>query len=422
MGARVRGVRTVEQATCRHWAVNRRRECELPNRQRKPTMHLPAVDWSPLPPPDPALRCVIVMPVRNEAALLPQALAALTAQVEGRDDCEVLVLANNCADDSARQARAFARGCLRCPIHVVEAELPQALANVGVARRELMDEAGRRLAATQRPDGAILSTDGDTRVEPDWLAENLAGLAAGADAVGGRILTDSDLSWPSGIVRLQRLDCAQLLLRSRLESLVDPQPGDPWPRHHQHFGASLAVSAAAYRKVGGEPRVPYLEDEALVVALRREDCVVRHSPAVRVRTSGRLDGRAEVGLSWQLRQWADQSASRLLPLVDDPDRELLNWSLRRQARLAWRSRRRDRPLPLDGLTGALGICPRWAAAAFALDQPFGRLWEEIDRRRLERQGGPALVPLDHAVQRLRQLVRSYRPALAEAALTRTCEP
>lgn len=97
------------------------------------------------------------------------------------------------------------------------------------------------------------------------------------------------------------------LARERLASLLDPDPADPWPRHHQHFCARLAVTAHAYRQVGGVPEVRHLEDEALVAALRREDFAVRHSPLVRVLTPGRLLGRVEVGLAWQLRERRDQA-------------------------------------------------------------------------------------------------------------------
>jgi hypothetical protein len=41
-----------------------------------------------------------------------------------------------------------------------------------------------------RPKGIIASTDGDTFVEPTWLAGILQEIDAGADAVGGRIVAD----------------------------------------------------------------------------------------------------------------------------------------------------------------------------------------------------------------------------------------
>ncbi len=345
------------------------------------------VDWAHLPRPAADLCCVVIVPVRNEARLLPRALRALAAQrgVIG-GSYEVLVLANNCSDDSAQRARAVAADCGGCPIHVAEVAFAAARANVGVARRALMDQAVQRLAAAAK--GVIASTDGDSRVDPDWLARNLAAIARGADAVGGRILTQADRSWPAGIVRLQRLDLARALLRSRLESLVDPDPGDPWPRHHQHFGASLAITARALRRIGGQPIVPWLEDEALVAALRRIDGVVRHDPGVRVRTSGRFEGRAAVGLSWQLRTWAQQMSVHEPHRVVDPDHELARWRARRAARCEWQRRSRD---------------------AVAGDvEPFGTVWEATERRRIAAEGEPPRVPLERALVRLRQLLDAFR--------------
>ena len=84
----------------------------------------------------------------------------------------------------------------------------------------------------------------------------------------------------------------------QLEDQFDPCPADPWPCHHQHYGASLALTVRAYRRVGGLPAVPYLEDEALWQLLLGQGLPVRHSPHVQVYTSARRCGRVEVGLSW----------------------------------------------------------------------------------------------------------------------------
>ena len=64
------------------------------------------------------------------------------------------------------------------------------------------------------------------------------------------------------------LDVGYRLLRSQLESLLDPDPADPWPRHYQMFGASLALTAEIYERVGGLPVLPSLEDVALYRTLK----------------------------------------------------------------------------------------------------------------------------------------------------------
>lgn len=380
------------------------------------------IDWSLLPPPAPTLRCVVVIPVRNEAALLPRTLRALAEQVGVPDGCfEVLVLANNCSDATASRGRNAALSLMlmgrRVPIHVVEVAWPRRRANVGGARRALMDEAARRIARVKRHDGVILSTDGDTRVDPDWLAATLAAIDAGADAVGGRILTETEVGWPAGMVRLQRLDHAYLLLRSRLESLIDPDASDPWPRHHQHFGASLAVRADVYRRIGGLPRVPHLEDAALYHALRRRDLRVRHCPRVRVWTSGRFDGRCEVGLAHQLRIWADQTSEQCEPYVMDPAAEQREWLLRSATRQAWQQCHKGRsdPQALTVLARGLRIARAWVQTELEVDRPFGELWETIGGRRPVDRSRRVGVPLSVAAARFRELIQRCEEASSTSA-------
>lgn len=59
-------------------------------------------------------------------------------------------------------------------------------------------------------------------------------------------------------------------------------------------------------QAGGIPDVRFLDDVASVDACRWADLRVPHSPLARVQTSPRREGRAEVGASWQLRQWGER--------------------------------------------------------------------------------------------------------------------
>jgi glycosyltransferase involved in cell wall biosynthesis len=134
--------------------------------------------------------CVIV-PVRNEAQTLEATLKALTYQIDLKGkkldwQCyEVILLANNCNDNSAEVARCFARLHPELVLHVIELTLSPAEAYIGRVRQILMDEAYRRLIYLGRKQGIIASTDGDSQVTPTWIAANIAEIAAGADAVGG---------------------------------------------------------------------------------------------------------------------------------------------------------------------------------------------------------------------------------------------
>ncbi len=371
-----------------------------------------------LPPPRPELQVCVIIPAKDEAANLPATLAALAAQTDVHGQplpagCfEVLVLANNCTDATATVVRQHARFFPQVVLHVAELCLPPARAHVGRARRLLMDEACARLEQVGAPGGLIASTDADTCVAPTWLAAIQAEIAAGADAVGGRILTEISGEELQPLRRLQTRDTAYRLLCARLEDLVDPNLVDPWPRHHQHFGASLALTTRAYRVVGGLPEVRFLEDEALCQALRRHDLQLRHSPEVQVLTSARHEGRVEVGLSWQLREWVNMSQQHREPHVESPRQLAALWQVRRQLRAYWAGQALQRN---TALAARLGMA---AAALQALVQQvatFGKLWETV--LATAPKAGVTLVPLSLALRELPVLIQAAQAASRVASAT-----
>lgn len=383
--------------------------------------------WQHLPAPASALTISVIIPAKDEAAQLPATLAALAAQttLTGQplpsESYEILVLANNCHDQTAAVVRAFARSHPALRLYVAETTLAPAEAHVGRARRLLMDEACRRLELAVGPRGIIASTDADTRVAPTWLAATLAEFAAGADAVGGRIFPEPVPVQEGGLVRRTHLRDAQYrLLRSHLEALLDPDPADPWPRHHQHFGASLALTVAAYRQVGGLPVVPYLEDEALWQALRRHDLQLRHSSKVCVSTSGRHQGRVAVGLSWQLREWASLLQQQREPLVESGASLVAEWQARRQLRQVWQQARQQvalRPRCSVQLAASLSVPVGALVRELAQAETFGLLWEWVmqHRARWRRQ---RFMPLPLAVAELRQLVAQHAAAASSGLALR----
>lgn len=364
-------------------------------------------------PPRERLQASVIVPVRNEAQRLPATLQALAAQQEP-PDFEVLVLANNCSDDSAAIVRAFAQRHPWLQLQVCEVQLPPQQANVGHARKLLMDEAAQRLLAGRVRGAFIASTDGDTCVAPHWLRNTAREIDRGADAVGGRLLAASDAEPGSNPPRRwQRWDTAYRLACEKLQCLLDPDDADPWPRHHQHFGASLAVRADAYRAVGGVPAgVPWLEDEALVQALRCADRRIRHSCEVRVITSSRRQGRVDVGLSWQLREWDRQAQAHGELMVDDPDDLQCLLLARHCLRGLWRrgfvARADDaawRPL-----AQVLGLSAELLHRQATQAATFGALWRQLQQLRAER--GLAACrpqPVQRALAGLRRLIAEAEP-------------
>jgi len=348
----------------------------LPFKRAKMSPFVPS--FESLPPPSPLLRASVVVPARDEECGVTRALDALAHSCDhlGRrldpHTWEVLLLCNNCRDDTARVARQWSARRPDVALHVVEGWFDKGEANIGTVRRALMDAACARLeslagAALPR---LIASTDADTRVARDWLWENARAIEAGAEAVGGRILVEPDGDRQTR--RTYLFDTAYRLFAARLESALDPQHFDPWPRHFQFFGASLSLTPRAYRKVGGIPSVPCLEDMALERELVRADVPIRHSPRVRAFTSARHNGRVACGLSSQLRQWNELESEEKLWLVPSGEEIAFKARTRHQLFLAFQDKAQT-PVVAD----ALGICPLELRDQLNAATRFGALWEDV---------------------------------------------
>ena len=323
-----------------------------------------------------AVSAVVAIPVRDEAERIADCLVALSRQVGGAPGAApgVVLLVNNTTDRTVEVVSEVRAG-LGMPVVVEEREFPPGLANAGQARKAAM-EAADRLAP---PGAPLLCTDADGLVAPDWLEANLRHLNRGIEAVFGRAEIDAEEAAhiPPALHAADAAECAYARLLDEIEHLIDPDPDDPWPRHTEHSGASIAVSRAAYARAGGIPAVALGEDRAFAAALRRVDARVRHAPEVRVVVSGRILGRAVGGM-------ADTIRRRLVApdvMLDDALEPVAAWvarvKLRRAVRAgfsAWQqgdhARLREvlQAASLDaGRAEALAGC-RW----------FGEVWAEVD--------------------------------------------
>lgn len=400
---------------------------QLSNQLRQPERAAPARSIPHLfdeLPPSPSLRVSVVVPVRNEADHLHQTLDALRNQqysdgsVVPYPDYEVLLLANNCTDQSYELARQYQRCFPDFPLHVATIWLTPDKANIGHVRRLLMDEACRRLLTTGNRLGIIASTDGDTVVDRHWISQTIAEIERGSDAVGGRILTNrrnrltreaptvGEQECPDAVRRYHLLDVMYRHLVARVEAILDPAPNDPWPRHFQHFAASLAVTCATYLKAGRLPEVVCMEDEAFYQALLRVDAKIRKSPLVKVVTSTRTQGRVAVGFSWQLNQWAAMTTTRQLPLVEGADVVLSRFRYRRQLRDCWQTMAHtDQRACLLTMANALQIDADWLCHETALNQYFGQFYENVVKQSPVLRQPPSLVPVTTAIRELRDFLQ-----------------
>ena len=312
---------------------------------------------------------VVAIPARNEAERIGPCLEALDAQVGAQVD-HIVLLVNNSDDGTAGLARAASirPGTV---LHVLERTLPPDQATAGHARRLAM-AAAARLAG---PGGMLLTTDADGQVDPDWLAANLAALRAGAELVAGWVDLHP-VEWGNIPIALHQDDareCAYDALCDEIHARLDPDPFDPAPRHTQHSGASLAMTAAAFARCGGVPALPCGEDRALVAALRRVDARMRHAPQVHVTVSGRVEGRSPGGMADTIRRRLTQPDlaldDRLEPAADCARRA---WC-RAEARRAFDSRSHD----LGPLSARLEMLAAEVALALRA-QYFGVAWECIE--------------------------------------------
>ena len=128
----------------------------------------------------------------------------------------------------------------------------------------------------------IFSTDADTVVPRDWIANILAKAGgANADCVVGLARLDAWRGSAAGRVRYERVLAAKMTDGT----------------HGHVYGANLAVRAHAYATVGGFSRHGHGEDQRLVDALQLAGYSILRTSTSVVTTSGRLDGRADDGLA-----------------------------------------------------------------------------------------------------------------------------
>ena len=248
--------------------------------------------------PDPALQASVVVPARDEETLIEACLGALARQRGvAHEEYEVLVVLDHCTDETEARARSLAERHPNLRLHILDGPGRGS----GPARWVGMEAACARLLGLGRPGGLVCSTDADTVAAPDWLAAQLDAASRGAVAIGGRIELSDNGSLPENIVRwhTERGRLRQKELRSA--------PGKA--EHWQFSGASLALTAAVYREVGGlEPRSS-LEDEHLEQVLRQRDIPIERLLSVRVTTSARLVGRANRGLAHDLALAAERGSA-----------------------------------------------------------------------------------------------------------------
>ena len=234
-----------------------------------------------------ALDAVVVIPARNEEAHIAACLHALAAQTVS--SFETIVVLDACVDSTETVTKRTAAH-LGLTVHLTSGPGEGS----GPARRIGMDLAAERLLAAGVPDGLIASTDADTCPTASWLERQLIHVRAGAQVVAGRVELDpiERAELPDGALRRREHAAVQRLERVRRI--------DAGAEHHHFAGASLGITAAVYRSVGGLEPTSALEDATFAARLTAQGVPIRRAADVQVHTSARRRGRARRGLSVDL--------------------------------------------------------------------------------------------------------------------------
>jgi GT2 family glycosyltransferase len=355
-------------------------------------------------------RVVVAIPARNELDRIGACLAAL-AQQQGAKPDKIVLFLNGCTDGTAAHVRGLAP-TLGVDLRIIERDLPAHLANAGCAR----SLAVRRAAAGLADHDVLMTTDADGRVAPDWIESNLAALRDGADAVCGQAVIDplEALLIPAHLHEDDRLECRLATLLDEMAMLIDPDPDDPWPRHCEHSGASLAFTVAAWRRAGGIPAVATGEDRAFVARLREADARIRHAPFVRVTVSGRTQGRAAGGMADTIRRRMVQQDQYTDDAIEPAADRFRRLTLRAHARGIWLGAHTD----LMPLVQAMALSS--SELRQALDQPFfGRAWAQLEQASpMLRPRRVAFTELTGEIETAMQLCDRARAARPRAYLSR----
>ncbi len=215
----------------------------------------------------------IIVPAHNEEDFLDDCIKSLLAasshEALGGEPVEILIMLDDCSDDSVSVAQAHGVRTHACDFR-----------NVGMTRA-----AGARLML-ERGARWLAFTDADSVVPYAWLTEQIA---LDVDAVCG-IVQVTDWSEHSEQVR-QRYDA---LYR-------------PVDDHRHIHGANLGVSSIAYLRAGGFRALPAHEDVHLVKDLQRIGANIAWTASNGVITSARKRCRCKEGFGDYLNSLATPS-------------------------------------------------------------------------------------------------------------------
>lgn len=331
-----------------------------------------------------SVKLAVILPVKDEEKGLIATLAALNNQLDGHNQpldfgfYEILLLANNCTDKSFEIASLYRQQHSEMNLLVARVQLPPEVAHIGTVRRALMDAAYDRFQSNGKNNGIIASTDGDSEVDQYWVYNIMLAMSKNVDVVGGRIIP---IATPklSKLFHLQNVTYRYYV--SQLDALLNPSLHDPWPRHFQCFGPSVAVTCDIYERAGRLPAIPFLEDEEFRKALNRIDAKIRMCPSVKVYTSSRLEGKVGFGFSVQLQRWGEMHKNGEKIYVDTLESLSEIFKGKYQLKTCWKNlESKEKMGILTEVSTRLKVDLKWLTGELPNHRYFGTLWERVEKR------------------------------------------
>lgn len=269
----------------------------------------------------------IAIPAANEAALIGATLDAIAVACgHCSGTVGVLLLANDCTDDTAHIARRHG-GAGAFTLTVVETALPPERRDAGRARRLAMQAATDAFPEAQ----LLFTTDADSELAPLTLAAMERSARHGAAVICGRITTSLPaemLASPS----IRRINAIEGLyrplvheLRHALDIRCAMQPSGPCP-HYMESGACMGLTREFHARLGGFPDIRAGEDRQLVREAERLGVMVRYSNQALARVSPRIAGRAPGGMAEALRERLSADDPQADPLLRRAADFAADWS------------------------------------------------------------------------------------------------
>ena len=241
---------------------------------------LAAARRRPPPPPAPGTpRVTVLIPAHDEGAGVRATVASVRALDWPAERLDVVVIADNCTDDTAAQAAAAGA-------RVLERDAPDAR-----GKGRALAWAVERVAAGGPPPDAVVVVDADCTVEPGLLRAFAAHWAAGAEAVQARYLVANPAAAPAAAARAAAFALAadvRPLGKDRLGlscGLLGTGMGFTWAHLQRHPWSSFGLTEDVERH--------------LALVLAGERVVLASETAVHSAMPESLDGATSQQSRWE---------------------------------------------------------------------------------------------------------------------------